>query len=308
MQSCIQQIIHQDQNGFVRGRYIGANIRRVQDIIDSVRDSSDTSYILALDYEKAFDTLRWQTIFKALDFFGFGENFVASVETLFNDPQTCVTNAGYTSPYFSPSNGVRQGCCISPLLFIVAAELMALMVRNNDNIRGISINNTEYVVSQFADDTTCFIDSQKSGEAVMQTLELFSRFSGLRLNRRKSVAIPIGKQEFLPQTFCGLECVRKAYILGIWIANERSLDEHYHWNFQPQIQKMHNCCGTWSNRNLSLKGKVTIYNSLMISLLQYLVAYTITPPRVFNEVLKLACSFLWDNKENKVAYKWGAMV
>lgn len=96
--------------------------------------------------------------------------------------------------------------------------------------------------------------------------------------------------------------VSERLILGIWIANERSLDEHYQWNFHPQIQKMQNCYGTWINRNLFLKGKVTIYNSLMISLQQYLIANTSTPPRVFNEVKKLACSFLWDNKKNKVAY------
>lgn len=48
---------------------------------------------------------------------------------LFTDPETCVYNAGYTSPYFSPHNGVRQGCCVSPLLFVIAVEIMAIMVR-----------------------------------------------------------------------------------------------------------------------------------------------------------------------------------
>lgn len=305
MQSCIKQIIHTDQNGFLRGRYIGSNLRTVQDIIDKtqdLRDQDSEPFILALDYEKAFDSISWQTIFKALEFFGFGDEFLKSIRTLFNGPQSCVINAGFTSPYFLPTNGVRQGCCASPLLFVVAVELMATMVRQNTNIRGINIWETEHKISQFADGTTCFVGSRDSGKAAIQTIQLFSRFSGLRLNKNKSMALPIGSHDSTSDSFCGLKCVQKVNILGIWVSNKRSLDDHYRWNFAPALQKIQACCDSWANRSLSLKGKVTVYNSLMISLLQYLVANTVTPPRVFREVKKMACAFLWSQKKNKVVY------
>lgn len=107
-------------------------------------------------------------------------------------------NVGFTSSYFSPSNWVRQGCCASPLHFVVAVKLMAIMFRRNSNIKGIKIQDTEYNFSQFADDTTCFVGSGVSGETAIQMIELFSRFSGLRLNRNKSMALQIGYHNSTP--------------------------------------------------------------------------------------------------------------
>lgn len=88
----------------------------------------------------------------------------------------------------------------------------------------------------------------------------------------------------------------------MWFARRRSIDDHYTWNFSPQLTKMHACCKSWANRALSLKGKVTVLNTLVLSLLQYIVANSLTPPRVLAEVKKLTCSFLWSGKNNKVAY------
>lgn len=221
---------------------------------------------------------------------------------LFNGPETCIANAGYTSPYFYPSNGVRQGCCVSPLLFIIAVELMAIMIRNNERIQGITINNKEYKISQFADDTTCFVQSVESAMAVMNTLSLFERFSGLHINTDKSVALPIGTVTKYPSLVGGIRTESKAKILGVWFSNSRSSDDHYNWNFLPMLQKMRGTCKAWCNRTLSLKGKVTVYNTLVLSLLQYITSNTQTPPRVLAEVKALACDFIWAGKRSKIAF------
>lgn len=102
LQSCFESIIHADQNGFLKQRYLGHNLQTVQDIIDYIHKTRSSAYLLALDYRKAFDSLRWSLILKALHLLGFGESFCDSIEMLFTDPETCVHNSGYTSPYFSP--------------------------------------------------------------------------------------------------------------------------------------------------------------------------------------------------------------
>lgn len=71
---------------------------------------------MALNYQKAFDSLNWNAIFKAIKPLIL-EVLIDSIRTIFNGIETCVSNAGYTSKYFQPKNGVRQGCCVSPLLF-----------------------------------------------------------------------------------------------------------------------------------------------------------------------------------------------
>lgn len=82
----------------------------------------------------------------------------------------------------------------------------------------------------------------------------------------------------------------------------RSEDDHYLWNFSPLLDKMRRTGSSWHNRSLSLKGKVTVYNSLVSSLIQYVNMNTTTPSRVTKETQKIATSFPWDKKKSKVAY------
>lgn len=117
---------------------------------------------------------------------------------IFKDIKTCVLNAGRTSAYFFPSNGVKQGCCVSPLLFVITVELMSRMLKSNRLIEGITIGSSEFVTSQFADDTTCFLRNVSSVEAAMDTLDLFRKFSGLQISLRLSPSARSG----IPQTSC----------------------------------------------------------------------------------------------------------
>lgn len=177
---------------------------------------------------------------------------------------------------------------------------MALMVRCNRKIKGVVINKIEYKISQFADDTTCFVQTPASALAAMETLTLFESFSGLHINRDKSTVLPIGFQRGAPATVAGLRCGERTKILGVWFSSSRTPAEHYEWNFQPQINKMKCTCQAWCNRTLSYKGKITVINVLTVSLLQYII--TATPKRVFPEVKKLACDSLWGGKRSKIAY------
>ena len=87
---------------------------------------------------------------------------------------------GFGSDFFKITRGCRQGDPLSPYLFILCVEILANMIRNNPNIHGIKIDNIEYLLAQFADDTTCILDgTERCLNAVMQTLQQFAEFSGL---------------------------------------------------------------------------------------------------------------------------------
>lgn len=73
-------------------------------------------------------------------------------------------------------------------------------------------------------------------------------------------------------------------------------------NFRPLLDKARQICGTWTNRSLSIKGKVTVANSLVTSIFQYPCSYIYTPPEVFKEFRSIITSFIWDNKKPKIAF------
>ena len=108
-----------------------------------------------VDFEKAFDSLEWHFIQNTLRLFNFGPNIRQWISTLYCDVESGALNGGYTTNYFKVSRGVRQGCPLSPLLFILAAEILAQKIHQNPNIQGIVLpGSVDARLSQFADDTT----------------------------------------------------------------------------------------------------------------------------------------------------------
>ena len=90
-------IINTDQSGFVRSRYIGKSIRTIEDILAYSTRYRCPGISMAIDFEKAFDKIRQEFIFKALEKFGFGDRYISWVKILYKDLVACVMNNGYTS-------------------------------------------------------------------------------------------------------------------------------------------------------------------------------------------------------------------
>ena len=183
LQKCIKEIIHPDQTGYVKGRYIGYNIRLINDIITNYERSNENASILFLDYQKAFDSIKWDFINKALNKFGFGNNFTRWIEALYKNTESCVMNNGHSTGFFKLERGIRQGCPISALLFIIAIETFAIKLRNSTNIAGLVINGTEIKISQLADDTTLFLKDNNSIKNALELVNMFYKCSGLNINK-----------------------------------------------------------------------------------------------------------------------------
>lgn len=302
IQSCIQDVVHLDQTGFIRGRTIGSNITNIQMLIDHTNITESKGLLLAVDYRKAFDTVRWDLIHLALKIFGFGEAISSAVALLFSDIKTCVINAGFSSGYFHPSRGIRQGCCCSPSLFVIAVELLAILVRNSIDIRGITIANRQISISQYADDATFFLQDYSDLDTLLELLKSFASMSGLHINRHKSHLLLLGHHLDPPSQYGGILIEDTVTILGIVFKNHMTEAQHYNLNFEQRLNKIRNISSTWLNRNLSMKGKVILISALMSSILQYPCSTTATPTRVLVEYKKIVTDFFWNNKRGKVAY------
>lgn len=302
LQMCIQDIVSPDQTGFIRVRTLGTNVTNIQMIIENTNLTNTNGLLFALDYRKAFDTIRWDLILHSLELFGFGEFTIAAIKVLFNSIKTCVLNSGYSSQYFYPSRGIRQGCCCSPSLFVIAVELLAILVRASTNIRGIPIAGKNIKISQYADDTTFFVNDFPSLDALLHLLSIFAKISGLNINHQKSFPFLLGHHLDPPSQYQEIRIADQVKILGIIFRNDMSADQNYALNFTPKLEKIKSICLTWLHRNLFIKGKVLLISAWMTSVLQYPCTVTSTPTRVIIEFKKLITGFFWNDKRGKVAY------
>jgi hypothetical protein len=100
---------------------------------------NQSGIIALIDFQKAFDSISWDFLYKALTKFNFGTNCISWIKLLYNNSSSCATNNGHASKFFQVERGVRQGCPVSPLLFIVVAEVLACKIRADNTIQGITI-------------------------------------------------------------------------------------------------------------------------------------------------------------------------
>ena len=197
LKTVLDKLIAKDQTGFIKGRYIGENTRLLYDILKYTEDNTIPGLLMTLNFEKAFDTLSFNFIEKTLIHFNFGIMLRSWVRLFLYNTMTTIQINGFLSDFIRIERGCRQGDPISSYIFILSAEILAILIRNTKNIKGIKIENVEYKISQFADDTSLLLDgSDISLNTVMQLLHKFALESGLKINCEKTNLIWIGSKKY----------------------------------------------------------------------------------------------------------------
>ena len=209
-------------------------------------------------------------------------------------------NIEKATKWFKPSRGVRQGCPLSPYLFVLIAEILAAKIRQNSLIKGINLFGNEAKISQFADDTNLFCADISSVENAFVTINNFGGISGLHLHVKKTKAVWLGKWSKDRSTPLQLTWTRDPVkILGIRFFYDEKQNNYY--NFAIKIQKLQTNLNIWKSRNLTLFGKVLIIKSLGLSQLVYSASNLNTVQINFiNDTRKKLFSFLWKNKKDKI--------
>ena len=178
------------------------------------------------------------------------------------------------------------------------------MLRSNPNIEGISINGTKVLLSQFADDMDLFIKfKQECWSATIGTLTDFEEISGLKVNYDKTSVYRLGS---IRDTNAKFFSARKIHwnsgpvnILGVTVSYDRQ--EMWECNIDPLIQKARQRLLPWHIRNLSLRGKIEILNSLVSSLFNYRLAVLPPLPESYVKAIHgMFENFLWEGKKAKI--------
>jgi DNA-binding transcriptional regulator YhcF (GntR family) len=297
----LPDIINPDQTGFVPNRLIGTNIIKTQSIINYMEEEQEDGYMVCIDYEKAFDTVEWSYIKESLKHFNFPPKMIAWINSLYNNISTCIINNGHTSKFFNPTRGVRQGCPLSPILFVISVELMAESIRQNKNIEGIKMRQEEIKISQFADDTTFYIKaSQKNIDEIFKSLEEFSKITGLKINKEKTEILPLGTANIKELNRKTLPFVKESVkTLGVLINKDKT--KLIQQNFDPIIEKIDNSIKFWQSKGLSLQGRITIVKTQIVSKLVYVLNVLPSPHKgKIKEIQDKLYKFIWDNKQDKI--------
>ena len=268
LKTVLDKLISKSQSGFISGRYIGENTRLVYDLMQLVDDKNIPGLLLLIDFEKAFDSLSWSFMRKVLSSFNFGPSIIQWISTFYKNTQVAINQGGNLSSFFNTERGCKQGDPISPYIFILCAEILALKIKQNEKIKGIEINNNEFILTQYVDDTTVILDgSEESLNETLYELENYAKISGLKVNFLKTHVVWIGSKKYSTEsikTKWKLNWgVNRFKLLGITF--DTDLDKILTLNFSDKLSIIKTKINYWKHRNLTPLGKITVIKSLLLS-------------------------------------------
>jgi len=192
--SHIHSLIHPDQTGFILKRTIFDPIRLSQSMCAYADFMEEDGAIIALDQEKAYDKIDHHYLLETLKKFKLPDRFIQTVHSLYKNAETAVIINGVVSTPFSVIRGVRQGDPLSCLLFNLAIEPLACLLRNSQNLRGYNIPGVaqKIIVSLYANDTTIYLSKTDSYAELLKILTKWCTASGTKFNIEKTEVIPTG--------------------------------------------------------------------------------------------------------------------
>ena len=304
MMPSLEHIIHKDQRGFMKDRRISVNIRKMLDIIQEAKKEDLEAVVLSLDFVKCFDKCSFSILHGSLEYFGFGAIIKEWTKILYTDFQVKIQNNGYFSNPISINKGVHQGGCCSSVYFLVIAEILAISLRSNDQIDGITIKDIRNLLNQFADDMDIFsLCNQKSIQAIHSELEHFRTQSGFTVSYEKTTLYRIGSLRFSDAQMYNLSefawSNKDINVLGVTIAHEDITEK----NYSSLMEKVKQQLSAWHNRGISLIAKIQVVNTLIASLFVYKMMVLPQIPQSFvKKVNNLIREYIWNGRKSKIAY------
>ena len=305
LKKVISKIISTDQNGYVKGRNIAYNIRLIQDVIDYFENENIEGAILFLDFQKAFDTVNHDFLIQVLETFNFGNSFIKWVKTIYCNAESCLANNGWTSKPFHIQKGIRQGCPLSALLFLLVVEILGDRIRHNKS-DGLEIkikNQSKFIqVSQLADDTTVFLKNEKAIKNCLCTINTFGKVSGLKLNIDKTEGLWLGAGKNRHDNFANINWNNESIkALGVYFGYNKTVIEEKNW--KNKVETIKKILNKWHYRDLTMQGRILIIKTLALSQVVYLISSLCVPEWVINDLNKEFYSFVWKYRRDKISRK-----
>ncbi|XP_077868202.1 uncharacterized protein LOC144358040 [Saccoglossus kowalevskii] len=159
----------------------------------TTKEEKLSGILIAIDFEKAFDSLEWNYILHCLKMYNFGPSLIRWFDALYCNIECTVISNGLTTGYFTIERGIRQGDPLPPALFILALEIFLFSIRSDPDVEGIQlVKDIDVKGVAFADDLTCFLRNMDSTSKVLTLLNDFERLSGLKTNWGKTECMWLG--------------------------------------------------------------------------------------------------------------------
>jgi hypothetical protein len=283
----LKNLISHSQNAFIMKRYIHDNFMFVHQMIKELHRKKVPTFFMKLDISKAFNTVSWSYLIDIMSFLGFGIRWRNWVSALWASTSSSFLINGYPGRRICHKRGVRQGGPLSPMLFLLAMELLYLLFQYVQSMGALSFLHgscARFRVSLYVSDATVFINpSSQDLYTTMLILRIFGQASGLVTNMEKTELYPIRCQDInldqLLDTSLRTSSFPCSYL---------GLPLHYkklpRSMISPLVQKIDNKLSGWKRNLLSYLGRETLVKMVLSAMTTHFLTVHKLPKWVARDI------------------------
>ena len=259
-----KRYISSHQQGFLKGRYMMNNILDIDYNAMTVSLKHAKGALLLFDFKAAFPSVSHDFLIQSLHSIGLPDHALNFIRALYDRNKCDISFKGAVYPGFNVDRGVRQGCPISPLLFAAAVDVLLQMLAKR---------LPTSVIRAFADDIGAVVTDFPGQQAMLErTFKEFEEMSGLELNIKKTVCIPLWEE--------GLVDIPRQLREGAW--KDLNVSDHGTYlgfvqgpgkegkSWQKPIIKYSQRCNNWQSINQGIYFATTAYNTFAVSVLSFI--------------------------------------
>lgn len=297
----LHTLIGLEQAGFMPGREAKDNITKSLNLIYAARLRKIECHLLSSDAEKAFDRVAWDFMLVTCRYVGLGKHMMAWISALYKNPSAKLRINGSLSNTVTITNGTRQGCPLSPLLFILSLEPFIRRVMATQDIQGFKITSTEFKIAAYAADLLFFLTNPLTSiPTLLKEISIYGYISYLKINYAKSEAMNVT----LPEKICKAAQLHSSFkweisalkYLGVWLTPP--LSQIFEKNFPPLLKTIGKELLSWHTKNFSWFGRAAICKMSTLTRILYLFrTLPIKIPQCFFQKLQsIQLGFVWAHK------------
>jgi hypothetical protein len=313
----LERNLSAEQLGFLKGRRIQDAIGAAHECMHSIKQKNQKALIMKLDLKNAFDSIDWDFLRLVLFAVGFGEKFINWILACVSSANSAVLINGEATSFFNLERGLRQGCPLSPYLFILIMEGLSLLLKKSfteHKISGIKVTKLIKIFHlMFVDDVLLMTNAVLSEWTVIQeVLFNFCTVSGLSINHSKSTMHFWGLSD--PELLCFKLSIPYTFIdlkegfkyLGYQLKMGASSPDEWLWLVNIFERKIAGWCNIW----LSLGGRLTLIKAVLEGLAVFWMTLERIPKKIINLLRRISSNFLWNGigkKQSMHLCRWDTL-
>jgi hypothetical protein len=281
-----ETVVRPTQTAFMPGRNILEGVVILHETIRELHRKKMDGVLLKIDFEKAYDKVNWSFLQQTLRMKGFDPKWCEWVQRFIEKGSVGINVNNDIGHYFQTKKGLRQGDLLSPILFNIVADMLAVLIaraKEDGQVSGLTPHLVDGGVSilQYADDTIIFMENDLDKALNMKlVLCIFEQLSGLKINFHKSEIFCFGKAKDIEQEYrvlfgCDIGSLPFRY-LGIPI-HFRKL-KNGEW--KPVEDRFESKLSSWIGKLLSYGDRLVLINSVLTSLPMFMLSFLEIPKGV----------------------------